>query len=275
MDFSRRKLPKEAAQTLRACPLHTVKPYAPMLAPAYVYMPRNEKFVSVKAPLDFFTPEELERLKSFESLYLPDFVDSVLPFRSAARGVLTLLQWRPDRNDPSVLPPASYELADAVLRLLGPLWGRDTQIEPFFLAVFANELCELLPGELLTEVREQSVETYESAMLLSSWAVFLALHIGHCDLGFLNALRVRVFTEAAYGAGEQRRFAPVDEVISAARRSLPAESRLAPLRADGFVGQTDRVSQKMLSRLRRVIQDLLRPERPVATIFGPGGFVDV
>ncbi|MCM2277116.1 MAG: hypothetical protein NDJ89_03495 [Oligoflexia bacterium] len=274
MDFSRRKLPKEAAETLRLCPISTVKAFTPMLAPAYVFMPRNEKFVSVKSPLDFFTPEELERLKSFESFYFPEFLNAVMPFRSAARGVLTLLTWRPDESDPAVLPPASYELADAALRLIGPLWGKDTQIEPFFLAVFVNELCELLPSELLSEVREQSVEGYENALLLSSWTVFLALHLGYCDLAFLNALRLRVFRSSASGEDEPGAFAPLDEVIGLARATFSLENRLSPFRADVFVGRRDRASLKMVSRLRRVIGSLLRPDAPVATIFGPGGFVD-
>jgi len=69
MDFRQRKLPKEAAINLRISPIASVKPYALMIAPVYVFMRVNEKFVSVKAPLDFFTPEELERLKSFESFF--------------------------------------------------------------------------------------------------------------------------------------------------------------------------------------------------------------
>ena len=56
MDFSRKKLPPDAAEKMRNCPIHSVQPYALMIAPAYVYMKVNKKFVAVKAPLDFFTP---------------------------------------------------------------------------------------------------------------------------------------------------------------------------------------------------------------------------
>ena len=81
MEFSKRKLPKEAAHQLRVCPIPSVQPYALMLSPVYVFMKANEKFVSVKAPLDFFTQEELSKLRMYDTFYMPDFVDRTLPFR--------------------------------------------------------------------------------------------------------------------------------------------------------------------------------------------------
>ena len=61
MDFRSKKLPPEAADQLRACPVESVKPYVAMPAPVYIYLRANAKFVSVKGPLDFFTPDELAR----------------------------------------------------------------------------------------------------------------------------------------------------------------------------------------------------------------------
>lgn len=199
MDFRPRKLPKEAATKLRISPIVSVKPYSLMLAPVYVFMKLNEKFISVKGPLDFFTPEELERLGSFESFFLPAFVDSALPFREVARHVRRLLSWEPELDDKGDLPPAPYEIADAVLRLVGPLWGAGMVIEPFFAAVFANELCDLLPPEKLRLAREQDVIAYERAILRAGWAVFLAVQLGYCDLPFINALLQRTFDASFTG----------------------------------------------------------------------------
>jgi hypothetical protein len=61
MEFSRKKLGQEAIRELRVCSIASVQPYALMLSPVYAYLPQNAKFVAIKAPLDFFTPEELAR----------------------------------------------------------------------------------------------------------------------------------------------------------------------------------------------------------------------
>src|SRR4051812_8298441 len=95
MEFSARKLPKEAASDLVRYPVQSVKPYVPMWAPIYVFMPKNEKFVSVKAPLDFFVPEELEKLEPLENFYVSSAISNALPFRDAARGVRSVLEWEP------------------------------------------------------------------------------------------------------------------------------------------------------------------------------------
>src|SRR4051794_31443428 len=102
MNFSHRKLPPAAAEKLRICPIRTIEPFALMLAPVYVFMRRNEKFVSVKAPLDFFTPEELEKLRPFQSFFMTEFVDTALPFRQAARRVRAVLSWDPGSQGSNV-----------------------------------------------------------------------------------------------------------------------------------------------------------------------------
>src|SRR5687767_11667820 len=96
MEFTHRKLPAEAYKELRICKVATMAPFALMLAPVYVFMKLNKKFVSVKAPLDFFTPEELERLAPSVILFVPKFVDAVLPFRDAAHQVRALISLKPE-----------------------------------------------------------------------------------------------------------------------------------------------------------------------------------
>src|SRR3990167_7937356 len=114
MQFTQRKLPPEAVYTLRVSPIDSVEPYALTLAPMNVFLKRNEKFVSVKAPLDFFVPEELEKLRPLGNFFIPDFVDKVVPFRKAARSVAALLKWEPPppakdgAYPPVALPISAY-----------------------------------------------------------------------------------------------------------------------------------------------------------------------
>lgn len=282
MEFSRKKLPQNAASTLRSCLIRTVQPYAPMLAPVYVLMRRNEKFVSVKAPLDFFSPEELEKLASFESFFFPEFVDTVIPFQKAARSIRALLSWTPGRSDSQgALPPAPFELEDAVLSLVGPLWSvRDSQrlaIEPFFAAVFANELCEPIASAVLLRAREQDILKYERAIVAAGWSVFLALHLGYCDLDVLNDLRLRVFedlfagmmTRSADASGSE-----LDDLGFIADLSI-GEKTAGVIDASFFDERSERVARKIASRIRRVTGEFARSGRPIPSIYGEGGFVDV
>lgn len=282
MDFTQRKLPLSAASKLRICPVSSVVPYALVLAPIYVFLKRNGKFISIKGPLDFFTPQELARFRPLQNFYLPLFIDSTESFRQAARSVRLLLKWTPSAADSSQkkyplpkLPISPYELSDAVLRLVGPLWAKGNQIEPFFVSVFANELCDYLPGSLLKSARERSVKHYELAIFRSSWAVFLALHLGMCDLKFINQLRYRVFVETVSGKtlySEDQ--TEIDELIRVANESCKTlETRL--LSSQLFEKRSDRTSLKLVNRLRRVEKELIQGDSQLVSIFGSGGFIDV
>jgi hypothetical protein len=266
MDASLKKLPPEAEKNLRTCPISTVSPYVLMLAPVYVFMKLNEKYVAVKAALDFFTPGELERLKPFETFFIPDSIDRTLPYRDAGRrvrGLLTYVPPAPPGQDerlsdfPEVaLPPAPYEMSDAVLRVLGPLWelvpGSGAAIEPYFLLALVNELCEVIPGEMLSKARDFDVKLYETAVYRSSWAVFMALHLGYCDLSFLNALRMRVFQETVkIIEPEQALRSEIDDLVAIATESL-ANERVEKVGEGSFTTRSDRSSQKLLARINRV-----------------------
>jgi hypothetical protein len=251
----------------------SVQPYALMLAPVYVFMRQNEKFVAVKGPLDFFTPEELDRYQVFGMFYIPEFVELALPFRQAGRRVRTLVGWQPQRAGEALLPPAPYEISDAVLRMIGPLWGAGLEIEPFFAAVFVNELCDLLSAEVLFAAREKGVQVFEQAVLRSSWAVFLALHLGYCDLAFLNAIRLRIFAEelGQKNPPANGRTGDVQELVEIVGLSL-SEDALKRVRGESFALHESRTARKMSGRLERVRAQLVSEEDLSPTIFGPGGF---
>jgi hypothetical protein len=268
MDFKQAKLSKEAEGHLRICPIQSVQPYALMMAPAYVYMKLNEKFVMVKSAFDFFTEEEKERLTPLGSLYFPEQVETALRFRSVASQVRELLRWNPEalalhelkesirgKKEEIPLLPASFELSDAVIRLLSQLWEPGPFIDPFYVAVFSNELLELIPSELLKGYRDQSVVNFEKAVMFSSWAAFISLHLGYTDLDFLNRLRNSVFNETMTGMAGNWRKPEIRQIISAARESLGASVEPYPgsyIHFEVFKTKFGATSQKLKSRGRRL-----------------------
>jgi hypothetical protein len=280
MDFTRRKLPMTATANLRICPVETVQPFALMLAPVYVFMRRNEKFVSIKAPLDFFTEEELGRLRSFEIFYFPDFVDSALPFRQVARRAKALLKWDPDESK-IPLPPAPFEISDAIIRTVGPLWSPNRKLEPFFATVFANELCELLPGEELLQARDRDLKIYERAVILSGWIVFFGLHLGIVNSEYLNAIRLRSFRKIVSGASDSASELPsigresdLGELLILLDQSLPGDAIYGALDPSFFGQRDERVARKLVSRLKRVQDELIDATMPPASVVGERGFID-
>lgn len=279
MDFRNRKLPKEATSRLRRCPIETVKPYALMIAPVYVYMRRNEKFISVKAPLDFFTHDELERLKSVELFFMPEFVDSVLPYRGLARRTKILLGWNPVEAK-ETLPPTPYELSDAILRMTAPLWGREFQIESFFVSVYVNELCALLPAEALAQAREKDLTAFERAIIISAWMVFLSLHIGVADQDFLDRLRLSAFRKVAGletvdpSVLSLDSYSDTGELYRILEQVLAGEQIYRSLTMEFFKSRSERVSQKIVSRVLRIQGENLVGTAPLqGTIYGERGFL--
>jgi hypothetical protein len=260
VEFSRKKLPKEAGANMRASPISGVQPFVAMPAPVYVFLRANEKFVAVKGPLDFFTPEELRKLLPMESFFLPDFIDHVATFRNAGKKARALLLLEQEL--------APYEVSDAVIRIVGSLWN-PAGIESLFVSAFLVELCDPLPGPVLEEARNRDVEDYEKRLLLSSWIAFLALHLGYCDLAFLNELRSSVFRREV---GE-RIPAELAELTHIVRRELEARS-YRQLEPDAFSGMPQPVARKAAARFARIERKIMKAGAAAPSIYGPQGFID-
>lgn len=273
MDFSRRKLPGEAAEQLTQIAVGEIQPFTLMHAPIYVYLKQNEKFVSVKAPLDFFTPEELEKKSSLGSFYVPATARHARRYLDAGRLARGLMSWQLEEKLEDVTP-TPYELSDAILRAIGPLWGRNAVIEPFFTALFAETLCDPLPSGVLVEARDQNVANFECAVLRSGLAVFLALHLGYCDLNFLNQLRLKVFEatvgeqiQGAHAAGES------GELIRLVMELLP-DPFVRAIKRETLLKRSARVAHKLAFRLKRVVDEFVDARKKPDSIYGPEGFID-
>jgi hypothetical protein len=287
MEFSHKKLPREASENFKNTPIREVKPHTLVFAPAYVFMKLNEKFVAVKGPLDFFLPEELARLSSFDSLFFPKIIEVIEDYFSAGRRIRKILSAEKVQGQLSATP---FELSDAVLRVLGPLWGptqnENVAIEPLFVAALVSKLCDPLDSDDLLRARERGIDSFERAIELASWSVFFALHLGHCDLNFLNRLYFESFDcfarsldPGAVMSGECKELCD----LALATEACPLRSPHAALNsaflnvngsADDRVIFGNRTTQKLSSRLSRIMRDFGTPDLPVASVFGKGGFVD-
>lgn len=280
VNFRSAKLPQTSLKSLRRVPIRLFTPYTLMVSPVYVYLEKNERFVAIKAPLAFFTPQELEKYKTYENFYLPDFIDSVVPFQQAGDSIRKLLTLREkhvlrsnDGKKDVLVPVASFELDNAVLMKLGPLWGAGDKVEPFFIAFFAHALCLPFAPETLQEAHEKSVELFELAFMRSNLAVFLALHIGYCHEGLLTSIRNRAFNDTMLGAELEENSSDAQELIRTTFLLIPERST-REITFDDLEGIQTRVSWKIRSRLSRVRRDFIDPTTPAPTVFGEKGICD-
>jgi hypothetical protein len=159
-------------------------------------------------------------------------------------------------KDQIALQLASYEVSDAVIRLIAPLWNEGPSIDPFYVTVFVNELCDLLPGDTLKAYREQSMVDYERAVVQSSLIVFLALHLGYVDLAFINRLRAEAMREVMSKTARSLPSLELNELAVAAFDSIGPDFVAAPgmlIHADQFRSRRyGMASEKFSSRMRRV-----------------------
>ncbi len=194
MLFEVKKFELQSAEDLLSCRIKTVKPYALMPGPVYVFMKRNEKYVSVKAPLDFFTPDELFSFERYEMFYLPKAVSEVSGFQTSARLVRSLIggSWK-------AFPPAPFEVSDEVLKVLSPIWGRSVEMSPFCAAIFTDELCGSLSPDELIHGRDTTVARHDLGLLLSGLLVFVLVHLGWLDAALLARIRAETYSRTIRG----------------------------------------------------------------------------
>ena len=289
MDFFPKKLPPEAAPDLRRVSIQDVRPYALLSGPAYVFLKANGKFLGVKGPFDFFTPEDLKRFEAYESFYFTSFLDRVAPFEAMGRQTRVTLdpEVRPvkDSGLNVALPPAPFEVSDAIVHLVGPLWGVGGVIEPFFAAVFANNVCEAVPEAELVAARERDVATLEQGVLHAGLAAFFALHLGYCRLDYLSALYRRVFQRVALGAVVSpavrwtreeldlldlcARLVPVSQVQGGAVRLAVVGQ---DLRDHAKSGPGALIAARILHRLQRIESEFVQGVMEAPSIHTEGGF---
>ncbi|MBU6154448.1 MAG: hypothetical protein KGP28_09125 [Bdellovibrionales bacterium] len=194
MLFEAKKLELDSAEDLYQCRVSSVKPFALMLSPVYVFMKRNQKFVSVKAPLDFFTPDELSSLGRYEEFFLPKIISEVSCFQTSARVVRGIL-----KMSRKSFPPSPFEVSNEIIKVTGASWGRDLRVSSFCAAIFADELCGHLESAELLLGRESAVVKHDLGLLLSGMLIFTLVHLGWHDLEVLKKMRAEVYSRTIRG----------------------------------------------------------------------------
>lgn len=287
MYFSVRKIIADSVTQLVERPIHSIKPFSLMYAPVYLYLKKNQKYVSIKAPLDFFAPDELSKLSSHESVFILPFIESLKPFQEEAERLRKLItfnneiQWTFGSGEAVHLEisPVPFELSNEILKTIGPLWWKSEKngigIEPFYTVVFVDYLCDPFPNESLLKARENGVDFLEMGILVSSWLVFLALHLGYSDLDFLNYLRRSSFAFKAFNHPIVTANGELDELIQAAEVSLQdhwSQKGVHFIQAEFFSTKKGRVFKKLGDRLARVREEFVSQGTP-PSIYGDKGFI--
>ena len=162
-----------------------VEPYSLMIAPVYIAMPLNKKLVSVKAPFDFFTKEELVQFEKYQKFYMPKYSQQADPLRVAGKLVKSILGKLKERD----LVPAPFEISKEIFKICSPLWGQSIQIEIRFLSAFSDELCAKLDTELLKIARETDLALHEEGIQVSGMLAFLMVQLGFFELNQISKWR--------------------------------------------------------------------------------------
>ena len=230
MHFTKKKLPKKSLKDLQRMRIDKFRPFEFLLGPAYVFLKENEKFVAIKAPLDFFIENELSHLLKLKYLYFPKSTGVFFSFHEAGKNVRELLTWKKSlKSIPKVeLGPSPFEISHLILNVIGPLWWnysrKQMAVEPFLITIFVNALCDPFSKDKLLEVRENDPQDLDRALFRSSWIVFLALHLGYNNLKFLNRLRLRVFDENLKGSTIVSNRSELDELVNLSYLCLKDEN---------------------------------------------------
>ena len=264
MLFEDKKLHLESIDQMIQCPISSVQPYSLMLSPVYVLMKLNKKLVSVKAPLDFFTEQELKRLSVNEVFYLPKFAGSSVRFQTAARVIHNIFTIRQDQ-----FLASPFEISKESFGILAPLWGKQFQVEPFFMSVFAEELCSPLDPQMMLWARENAVVRHDHGLLLSGSLVFIAAHLGWSNLKELNEIRSSVYEKTVKGEDWKTPRSELELIVSGLNELFEAHQNLS---VDILKTVQSEWSKKILARLNRLEGLNTNQQYDSLTIYGEDGF---
>ena len=268
MLFDDKKLNPEAVEDLLQCPIESIAPFTLMLAPIYVFMKLNQKFVSVKAPLDFFLPDELEKLRKHETFYVPKIIKSSVRYQTAARIIKKIYTFN-DSNS-NLLGASSFEISNEVLKVIGSLWGNEVIVEPFFAAVFAHEFCRPLNSEMILNARETTVVRHDHGLLLSGVFVYVAVHLGWYSYEELNQLRDLIYERTVNGEDWSNATSSYELMINGLNQIIIKSSRID---IDQLKELRLEWSQKLLSRISRIKSEISKYSEKSPSIYGEEGFV--
>ncbi len=264
MNFKDRTIELSEIESLYPCRVDTVNPYALMIAPVYVLMRRNEKLVCVKAPLDFFTGDELESLKRYEVIYVPVSVKEVGRFQTAARLHRSFIE---PVNEGATRAP--FEISHQVMRATAPLWGSGLCVEAFFASIYADELCGPLPAERLMQGRETAIVRHEEGILLGGALTFVLVQLGWHSLFTLKWIREQVYLRTVEGEDWQSPETDWETVVRDLKRAFVGESVLSIPVLNSIEGDWAR---RLASRIKKLGENSVTQKYESLSLNRTGGF---
>jgi hypothetical protein len=264
MNFKDRTIELSQIESLYPCRVDTVTPYSLMIAPVYVLMRRNEKLVCVKAPLDFFTEEELESLKRYEVIYLPVSIKEVGRFQTAARLHRSFI----DPVNP-IGARAPFEISHQVMRATAPLWGAGLRVEAFFASIFADELCGPLPADRLMQGRETAIVRHEEGILLGGALTFILVQLGWHSLFTLKWIREQVYLRTVEGESWEHAETDWESIVRDLKRAFEGESVLSLPVLASIDGDWAR---KLTSRIKKLGESSVTHKYESLSLNRTGGF---
>ena len=154
-------------------------------------------------------------------------------------------------------------------RVMGKLGGKSLLIEPFFMSIFADELCESLKPELMVWAREKTVINHDAGLLLSGVFVFIAAHLGYFNLEQLNQHRSEIYSRTVEGETWDNPQSEMEQIVHELNEIMKVKKAF---RFDDFSEMNSEWASKLAARLARVQKILSRGAEESPSIYGPEGF---
>ena len=280
MNFDKRKRSKEEARDLVHIPADEIRPYEVLTAPVYVYLKANQKFIALKGPLDFFDENSIKNILGKNNIFIGPFYEEAQEIKKYAKALREELM-QPyvrynDFNDrpfpdPQITLP-TYARSRICLRKATEIWSSDRTIEPFVVMIYIDELCGLIPKSDLIRAYNRDVDQFELALLRSSWAVFLAMHLGYYDLDALTHLRLNAFNWTFDLPNNKVGFSETDRIIKTAMETVKVIDQKT-IQDLMFKERDDELSRRLAARFDFRAVEYLGDDQNSWSIYGEKGFL--
>lgn len=273
MDFERKKLNLTELNTLIEMDVGDLVPLRPLGTVVYLRLVQNQKLVAIKGPFDFFTSDEIDRIRGAEKVYAHPILESVDKIRRVAERVRSVLAWQ-EPAEGIFLEPAPYEISYSLKPHLSAVWRRNDQalaLETYFLPFFMEVLCGALPTEEFVRFRNEDFTAFEDALLCVDTTLFLAMNCGHLDVKYLSESREKLFRECIEGSRADVSI-EIRELFEWARNRLREQS-VTRLYQEDFKSDDHVTAAKVFSKLEKLDRPILDVNEE--SVYGPQGLIDV
>lgn len=251
------KLPVNHAEKLVNIPIKSVAAFQLTLCPVYVFLRRNEKFVSVKGALDFFTPEELQKLIPLESFFVDrETAEKFEAVRANARHLKDVLTKLAQTTD---TPPPPYLISDWAVDQITPLWTADLSLTTQSAIAWVDTFCNPLPAKLYLAQRERDVALFQKHIRVSSWVLFFAIHLGYGSVEFLDQFRTLYFELGATKSEFITGYWELDRLKLLVEKWLSEDATqisLSKIQETRAQKSSQRVCDKLRSRFMRIEREM-------------------